>query len=118
MICTAIKGQHDLIDKMKKNEDSTYPVVFSVGSVELDFNNVAQRVDEAISSLVEERAKELLNSQYGNLINELMDIHERIERQKEKIFKDDWELENDTENYIEIFGKEEFENMNISEEFH
>lgn len=64
---------------------------FSVGGVELDFNNVVQRVDEAISSLVEERAKELLNSQYGNLINELMDIQERIERQKEKLFKDDWE---------------------------
>lgn len=28
IICTAIKGQHDLIDKMKKNEDGTYPVIF------------------------------------------------------------------------------------------
>ena len=29
----------------------------------------------------------------------------------------DLELENDTDNYIEIFGKEEFERMEVSEEF-
>lgn len=91
MICVAIKDQHKLIDKMQKNEDGTYPVFFSVGGVELDFSQVAKRVDEQISILVEERAKELVNSQYGNLIEELMDIQERIEQQKEKLFKYDWE---------------------------
>lgn len=29
----------------------------------------------------------------------------------------DLECENDTKNYIEIFGKEEFKNMDVSEEF-
>ena len=29
----------------------------------------------------------------------------------------DLECENDTENYIEIFGKEEFEQMEVSKEF-
>ena len=91
MICVAIKGHHELIDKMEKNEDGSYPVVFSVGGVELDFCEVAKRVDEQISSMVEEKAKELLDDRYEELMGEIIDIQERIKHQKEKLFKYDWE---------------------------
>lgn len=91
IICAALKGQYELIDTMKKNEDGSYPVVFSVGDVELDFKAVARRVDEAINGMVENKAKELLNQKYEGLIGELNDIQERINNQKENLFKYDWE---------------------------
>lgn len=87
MICTAIGEKHDLIDKMKKNEDGSYPVVFSVGGIELDFNRVAKRLEEQISELVRNRAEALLDEKYGSLIGEIMDIQERIKDQKESLFK-------------------------------
>ena len=91
IICVALKGQHELIDTMKKNEDGSYPVVFSVGGVELDFSTVAKRVDEQISAMVEEKARELLDQKYDDLMGEIIDIQERIKHQKEKLFKYDWE---------------------------
>lgn len=91
MICVAIGEKHDLIDKMKKNENGSYPVVFSVGGIELDFNRVAKRVEEQISELVRNRAEALLDEKYGNLIGEIMDIQERIKDQKESLFKYEWE---------------------------
>lgn len=83
MICAAIGSDHDLIDKMKKNDNGGYPVVFSVGGVELDFKRVAQRVDEEIASLVRNKAQSLLDEKYSNLIGEIYEIQERIENQKE-----------------------------------
>ena len=91
MICVALKGQHELIDAMEKNEDGSYPVIFSVGGIKLDFSAVAKRIDEQISSMVEEKAKELLDKKYEDLIGEIFDIQERIKYQKEKLFKYDWE---------------------------
>lgn len=91
LICTAIGEKHELIDKMKKNEDGSYPVVFSVGGIELDFNRVAKRVDEQISELVKNKAEALLDERYGNLLGEIMEIQERIKNQKENLFKYDWE---------------------------
>lgn len=91
MICTAIGEKHELINKMEKNEDGSYPIIFSVGGVELDFQRVAKRVDEEISTLVKNRAEELLDEKYNNLISEIMDIQERIKDQKESLFKYDWE---------------------------
>ena len=91
MICVAIGEKHDLIDKMKKNEDGSYPVVFSVGGIELDFSRVAKRVDEQISELVKSRAEALLDEKYSNLLGEIMDIQERIKDQKENLFKYEWE---------------------------
>lgn len=91
MICAAIGEKQELIDKMKKDEDGSYPVIFSVGGIELDFNKVAKRVDEQISELVKSKAESLLNEKYGNLIGEIMDIQERIEAQKDRLFKYDWE---------------------------
>lgn len=91
MICVAIGENHKLIDKMKKNDDGSYPVVFSVGGVELDFKRVAQRVDEQIKEFVEDEAQSLLEDKYGNLIGEIYDIQERIKDQKGKLFQYDWE---------------------------
>lgn len=91
MICTVIGENHKLIDKMKKNEDGSYPIIFSVGGIELDFSRVAKRVEEQISELVRNRAEALLDEKYGNLIGEIIDIQERIKNQKESLFKYDWE---------------------------
>lgn len=91
MICTAIGDKRDLIDKMIKNEDGKYSIVFSVGGIELDFNRVAKRVEEQISELVRDRAEALLDEKYGNLIGEIMDIQERIKDQKKSLFKYEWE---------------------------
>ena len=52
MICVAIGENHKLIDKMEKNEDGSYPIIFSVGGIELDFSRVSKRVEEQISELV------------------------------------------------------------------
>lgn len=98
LICTAIGKNHELIDKMKKNADGTYPVVFSVGGVELDFYRVAERIQkeiDIINNSINERAmqkaEELIKEKYDNLIGELIDIQERIEHQKKKFFKYEWE---------------------------
>lgn len=91
LICVAIGKNHELINEMKKNADESYPVIFSVGGVELDFKSVAQRIDEEIKELVESEAQSLLEEKYENLIGEIYDIQERIKNQKEKLFQYDWE---------------------------
>ena len=90
LVCTCIGKNHELIDKMQKNEDGSYPVVFSVGGIELDFSLVAKRIDEQVSELVTNKANELLEERYGDLLGEIMDIQERIKEQKER-FRYDWE---------------------------
>ena len=90
VVCTAIGKEHDLIDKMKKSEDGSYPLVFSVGGVELNFDNIAKRINESFSEMVNKRAKELLAEKYGDLCEALNDIQERIESQKD-LFPYEWE---------------------------
>lgn len=90
IICTAISEEHDLIDKMKRNEDGSYPVFFSVGGVELNFDNVAKRIEECFNDAITEQAYDMLNEKYDNLISELHDMQERINNQKKK-FKYEWE---------------------------
>ena len=91
VVCAALVGDSKLLDKMKKNEDGSYPVVLSVGGVELDFNKFCKRVDEATQELAMEKAKELVDEKYGTVINELEDIRERLEYQKKELFSYDWE---------------------------
>lgn len=93
LVCVALGKNHKLIDKMQKNEDGTYPVVFSVGGVELDFSLVAKRIDEQISEMVTNKAKALLDERYEDLLGEIMDIQETIKEQKER-FRYDWENAN------------------------
>ena len=93
LVCVALGKKHKLIDKMQKNEDGTYPVVFSVGGVELDFSLVAKRIDEQISEMVTNKAKALLDERYEDLLGEIMDIQETIKEQKER-FRYDWENAN------------------------
>ena len=90
IVCEAVAGDFDLIDKMKKNEDGTYPIFFSVGGVELDFDNVVKNIEKSFDLAVQNKAQELLNEKYDGLINELADMQERIEKQKQR-FKYDWE---------------------------
>ena len=57
VVCTALGGDIKLLDKMKKNEDGSYPVVLSVGGVELDFNRFCKRLDEATQELAMEKLR-------------------------------------------------------------
>lgn len=87
LICVAIGEKHDLIKKMKKNSDGSYPVKFEVGGVELDFLKVTQRIENSINDLVKSKAQDLLNEKYEDLIGDIYDIQERLNYQKEKFFK-------------------------------
>jgi len=91
LICEAIGKDRNLIEKMEKNEDGSYPVVFSVGGVELDFCAVAKRIDEQISELVNNKAHALLHDQYEGLIGKIYEIQERLENQKKEFFQYEWE---------------------------
>ena len=93
VVCTALGGDIKLLDKMKKNEDGSYPVVLSVGGVELDFNRFCKRLDEATQELAMEKAKELVDEKYGTVFDELEDIRERLEHQKKELFSYSWEKE-------------------------
>lgn len=93
VICAAIGSNRDLIDKMKKNKDGSYPVVFSVGGVELDFNMVTKRIKEQLDEFVAEKAMTLLIKRYDGLLDDISDIQERLSNHKE-MFKYVWEEEN------------------------
>ena len=93
VVCTALGGNSELFEKMKKNEDGSYPVVLSVGGVELDFNRFCKRLDEATQELAMEKAKQLVDEKYGTVFEELDDIRERLEHQKKELFAYDWEKE-------------------------
>lgn len=90
VVCTAIGTDHDLIKEMKRNADGSYPVFFSVGGVELDFNKVAERIGKSFSEIVAKKAQELLDEKYNDLLNEIYDMQDRIKEQKQR-FKYDWE---------------------------
>ena len=91
VVCEAIGKNHDLIDKMQKNEDGSYPVVFTVGGVELDFNRLCERIDKATQELALEKAKQIVDKKYETVFEELEDIRERLEHQKKELFAYDWE---------------------------
>ena len=90
VICEAIGKDRDLFEKMKKNEDDSYSVFFSVGGVELNFDNVAKRIGECFNDAVTKKAQELLDTKYNDLCIEIDDIQERIREQKSR-FKYEWE---------------------------
>ena len=79
VVCTALGENSELFEKMKKNEDGSYPVVLCVGGVELDFNRFCKRLDEATQELAMEKAKRLVDEKYGTVFEELDDIRERLE---------------------------------------
>ena len=85
LICESVDRNVDYRN-IKKNEDGSYQVFFSIGGVELDFNKVANRINEMIAR----KAYDLLKQEYSDLIYAIQDIQERIEEHKEK-FKYDWE---------------------------
>lgn len=90
IVCTAIGADHDLIEKMTKNEDGSYSVFFSVGGVELNFDNVAKKIEKCFDDAVAKKAQELLDEKYDSLIGEIYDMQERIKEHKQR-FKYDWE---------------------------
>lgn len=90
IVCTAVGKEHNLIEKMKKDENGNYPISFSVGGVELDFDLVAKRIEDSFDIAVTKKAQELLDDKYSDLLNEIDDIQERIKEQKAR-FKYEWE---------------------------
>lgn len=90
VVCEAVGKDRDLIKEMKRNADGSYPIFFSVGGVELDFDKVIQRMNDCIHDMVAKKAQELLNEKYDDLISEIISIRNRIGEQKER-FKYDWE---------------------------
>ena len=90
IICHAVGEDHDLIEKMEKDEDGNYSVFFSVGGIELNFDNVAKRIEEIFDDAVTKKAQKLLNEKFNDLIDELADIQDRIKERKD-LFKYDWE---------------------------
>lgn len=90
VICEAIGSDRDVFDVMKIDEEGMIDVQLIVGGVELDFLNVAKRINEIFDDAVTKKAQELLCDKYDSLINDLENIKERVEDQKER-FKYDWE---------------------------
>lgn len=90
IIIESIGGHHDLISKMKKNDDNTYDVALIVGGVELDFNCFAQCIEEQLVDFIEHEAQAIIDSKYSDLINDIYDMQERIKEHRDK-FKWDWE---------------------------
>jgi hypothetical protein len=80
----------DKVDCMQHDGNGNYPVIFSVGGVELDFDAVAKGIEESLDAMVTEKAVQLLNNKYQGIIDDVMDIQERISEQKH-LFKYDWE---------------------------
>ena len=84
LILTSVGKDVDLINQMKKDEDGSYQVEFKVGGLELDFNNVVERLDKSLDDLVVRKATELLQDKYSDIINDIQDIQDRISHQKER----------------------------------
>ena len=91
LVATAIGKQHNLIDKMQKNEDGSYPIQFTIGGVELDFYQVGKRIQEEIDRITKERAEQMLDERCSDVCEKLEDMQERIKELKERYFKYDWE---------------------------
>ncbi len=89
LILEAIGKESDKIDKMKQ-EDGEYEVKFIVGGVELDFNNVAKRIEKSLDNTIKDEAINILNNKFVDVIDSIMDIQERI-KDNRKLFKYEWE---------------------------
>lgn len=77
-------------ERMEHDENGNYPVVFSVGGVQLDFDVAIKRIEESLDDMVAEKAVQLLNDKYQCIIDDIADIQERVKDQKH-LFKYDWE---------------------------
>lgn len=82
LIRTAIGDNHELIHNMKKNEDGSYPVVFSVGGVELDFSLILEKITDYMIEATTDKIFFLLRERYNILTNILTDINDKIEKMK------------------------------------
>ena len=90
IVLESIGSNHHLIDQMQRNADGTFDVVLTVGGVQLDFDHFAEVIEKQLEGLIEGEAQALLDKKYADLVGEIEDIQERIQKQKEK-FKYDWE---------------------------
>ena len=85
LISIAIGNNEELIDKIKYNDDGTLTIIFSVGGIELDFNKVVDVIEINLDKFITEKASTLLLNKYDGLIEEINEIKQRLENQREKI---------------------------------
>lgn len=113
LIKSMIGEDHELWDKMTQNEDGSYPIIISVGGVELDFTKVVERidnylddVDKNIDDKVADKAMEILEKKYDGLMDDIYDLQERVKGQKERL-KYDWEIDESsiTDQPLDVYTK-------------
>ena len=94
-VCHAVNGKsgtEEIMKNSKTDNPKSYDIVFTVNGVELDFQKIINTLVEQYSMQVEKTAKKLLKDRFSSIIDDIDDIQERIDAQKD-IFKYDWEVE-------------------------
>lgn len=94
-VCHAVDGASEtkqIIKNSKTDNPKSYDIIFTVNGVELDFEKIINTLVEQYSMQVEKTAKKLLKDRFSSIIDDIDDIQERIDAQKD-IFKYDWEVE-------------------------
>lgn len=86
LIAAAIDGEQEVYDRIQRDPEGGYPVLFSVGGVELDFTKVAKRIDESIDTYVLDKAQQLLSDKYGTLSCEVDKMLEKIKEHEDVLF--------------------------------
>jgi hypothetical protein len=80
----AIGSEHDLIlditkDFGKREDNSEFDVEFKVNGIELNFQNVIQRMIDIYDEQVEKTAKSLLTDKVTEIMNRLTEIDNSLE---------------------------------------
>ena len=94
-VCHAVdsaSNTNKIMKNSKTDNPKSYDIVFTVNGVELDFQKMINTLVEQYNMQVEKSAKMLLKNRFSSIIDDLDDIQERIDTQKD-IFKYDWEIE-------------------------
>ena len=94
-VCHAVNSISDtskITKNSKTDNPKSYDIIFTVNGVELNFEKIINTLVEQYSMQVEKTAKKLLKDRFSSIIDDIDDIQERIDAQKD-IFKYDWEVE-------------------------
>lgn len=96
IVCMAIGKDHHLVDEMESIENDEpgtrkilKDVKLIVGGVELNFENVVERIDEAYNEALNRRARKMIEEKFDNLDDTLEFIKEKL--MSEFMEEDDYE---------------------------
>ncbi|MCM1173407.1 MAG: hypothetical protein NC393_14950 [Clostridium sp.] len=73
--------------RMKKDENGKYPIVFSVGGVELDFGKVAAMIGREVSRVIELEANALSMRKCSDIILEISELQKILAYQKNVLLR-------------------------------